>query len=180
MTPETSASPARARTHPARGEWSVDAEQSSASFSAGGFWGTVTVTGRFDDLGGRAVIDQEGHFEGELVIRAETLNTGLSFRDLHLRSRAFFDVKRHPEIRFAAHELRPSADGHVIHGHLTVRGRSVEVALPVELTEERGGQLVLATEVELDRAALGVGHSPAGMIRGPAQVRMRIVLRREG
>ena len=158
--------------------WRIDPAGSSAGFRARGFWGAVPVSGEFRDLSGTARLGGDGRLEGELVIRTRTLHTGIAPRDLHLKSRSFFHVRRYPEIRFIGERVVAGEGGTVIHGRLFVRDRTVHLALPVQLTEEGPQRLKLTAEASLDRSALGVGHSPLGIVRGPAEVHVQIVLER--
>ena len=61
-------------------------------------------------------------------------------------------------------------------GELAVRDRIAKLELPVELAEEPGDRLALTAHAVLDRERLGLGHSTLGMIRGPAEVRVDLVL----
>jgi polyisoprenoid-binding protein YceI len=121
-------------------------------------------------------VDQDGRVSGELVIRAATLSTGLALRDHHLRDRDFFDVERYPEIRFAPDRLIVASGRIMVCGELAVRDRLAKLELPVELAEEPGDRLALTAHAVLDREPLGLGHSPLGMIRGPAEVAIDLVL----
>jgi polyisoprenoid-binding protein YceI len=163
----------------ATGVWRVDPTRSTVKFSARGFWGALPVAGRFADIAGTAVLDENGQFDGGIVIPAGTLDTGLKFRDRHLKSAAFFNVDRYPEIRFAARRLTATADGHVIEGTLSVRDRSVELTLPVTVFPLPRRRAELRIETALDRATLGLGHSPLGMIRGAATVNVKVVLEQD-
>jgi polyisoprenoid-binding protein YceI len=161
---------------PASRRWRVDSAHSSVTFSARGFWGSVAVTGSFAGPVGAATVHQDGRISGELVIAAATLSTGLALRDRHLRGRDFFDVERYPEIRFAPDRLIVAGGRIMVCGELAVRDRIAELELPVELAEEPGGRLALTAHAVLDREPLGLGHSPLGMIRGPADVGIDLVL----
>jgi len=181
MTKQTPTSAGSTPTSPqlAPGRWRVNTERSSATFSARGIWGVAPSAGSFDALSGTATLDSEGLFGGELVIPTKTLDTRNPLRDRHLKSAEFFHVHRYPEMKFVAGKLTESDEGHVIHGELFVRDRSVELALPVQLEQERDQCVAISAEAVIERAALGLGHSPLGMIRGPAKVQVRIVLERE-
>lgn len=158
----------------ARGRWRVNARLSSATFAARGVWGALPAKGRLSDLSGTATFHADGRIEGELTIPAGCLDSGNRLRDRHLKSRTFLDVKRHPHIRFQARSLTRTADGHVIEGILQVRERTIELALPIEL--EAGQRVALVAHNAFDRDALGLGHSPLGMIRGRVTVRVHVVL----
>jgi polyisoprenoid-binding protein YceI len=162
------------------GRWRVKPGSSSATFTARGFWGAVPVTGRFTDPTGAVAIDADGQLSGELVIPAATLSTGIGLRDRHLRSAQFFHVRRHPQIRFAALRLTAGGGGGTtISGKLAVRDRSIELVLPVQVEHGPEQTLTLTAETVLELEPLGLGHSPLGMVRGPASVHVRVVLERE-
>jgi polyisoprenoid-binding protein YceI len=86
------------------GRWRVDPQASHARFVAGTLAGLVKTTGRFRALSGNLVVDQ-GHVAGALVIDSSSIDTGNRIRDRHLRSRDFFDVKRHPQLRYEARSI---------------------------------------------------------------------------
>jgi polyisoprenoid-binding protein YceI len=154
----------------------VDATRSTATFTVRGFWGALPVTGRFADIAGTVTLDADGRFDGGVIIPTGTLNSGLKLRDRHLKSAPFFDVDRHPQIRFAARTLIATEDGPVLHGTLSARDRSTELALPVQLLPLPRCRVELSAETVLERSSLGLGHSPLGMIRGLATVRVHVVL----
>jgi polyisoprenoid-binding protein YceI len=158
--------------------WRVDDAGSSVTVSTRGFWGLARTTVTFTGLSGAAELDAGGRFSGELVIPAATLSTGLAVRDHHLRGRDFFDVERYPEIRFAAERLIASAGRYVVRGLLSLRDQVAGLELPVELAERPGDRLALTAHAVLEREPLGLGRSPLGMIRGPAVVRVDLMLSR--
>ena len=159
-----------------RERWAVESAQSSVTFSARGFWGLARTTGSFSGISGTAELGAGGRFSGELVISAATLSTGLAVRDHHLRGRDFFNVERYPEIRFSADRLIASGGRYVVRGQLSLRDRVAALELPVELSEQPGERLALTAQTVLEREPLGLGRSPLGMIRGPAEVRVDLLL----
>ncbi len=163
----------------AAGRWRVNGGASSASFAARGFWGAVPVAGRFGGLSGGVELDADGLLSGELVILTTTLTTGIGLRDRHLKSSNFFHVRRHPQIRFGARRLAVSGDGATISGKLTVRDRAIDLVLPVQVEHGPEQTLTLTAETVLELEPLGLGHSPLGMVRGPARVRIAVVLEPE-
>ena len=162
----------------APGHWRIRGERSRATFSARGFWGATAVTGTFAGLSGTATLAADGSFDGWLEIPADTLDTALARRDRHLKGADFFDVLHFPEIRFAADGFESTDDRHVVYGELFLHGRSIKLALPVQLVPVSRQRLFLTTEAVFNRDALGLGHSPLGMIRGPAKVHVHLVLER--
>src|ERR1700682_5982704 len=86
------------------GRWLVDQQASRARFLAGTLAGLVKIPGRFGALSGNLVVDG-AHAAGALVIDSSSIDTGNRIRDRHLRSRDFFDIKRHPQLRYEAHSI---------------------------------------------------------------------------
>jgi polyisoprenoid-binding protein YceI len=164
----------------APGRWQVHERDSSATFSARGVWGVLPANGRFRSISGSATIGADGRLEGELVIAADTVDTGNGLRDRHLRSSDFLHVKRHPQIRFSARELALTESGPVIRGTLLARDSAIDLELPVKLTQESGARAAISCETALDLADLGLDSNPLGMIRGPVKVRVKAVVERYG
>jgi polyisoprenoid-binding protein YceI len=137
------------------GVWNVDPESSELGFGARGMFGLVPVHGHFGDFGGTLTTDNEGS-RGELTVQAATLDTHNAKRDAHLRSGDFFDVESHPVFTFELTGVKPGAAG----------------ALLID-------RLSLATTLDVDRAAAGLGWSKMGMIKGKAHLTARLTLRKQ-
>jgi polyisoprenoid-binding protein YceI len=89
------------------------------------------VRGRFADFEATLTYDEE-HPERSTVsavIQAASIITNETDRDTHLRSADFFDVEKHPTLRFASTRVRRQGDGFAVEGDLTIR----EVTRPVTL-----------------------------------------------
>src|SRR3954449_4503975 len=101
MTPttQTTTTPAVA-ARLADGSWRLDPTRSSVAFHVRHFYGLMTVKGEFADYDG--TLDLAAMPAVELTIQAASLDTKMAKRDEHLRSRDFFDVERHPQIRFSS------------------------------------------------------------------------------
>ena len=82
----------------AAGVWT--AQRSSVEFHVPNFYGLQTVTGRFGSSEG--TLELGAHPAAQLTIDAASLDTEHARRDKHLRSAAFFDVERHPHVRFTS------------------------------------------------------------------------------
>jgi polyisoprenoid-binding protein YceI len=80
------------------GAWRLDPARSSVSFHVHHFYGVMTVAGEFADYEGTLELGATPAVE--LTIQAGSLDTKLAKRDAHLRSSDFFDVERHPQVRF--------------------------------------------------------------------------------
>ncbi len=117
---------------PAAGEpYEIDKSHAFVTFTADHL-GFSTVHGQFRDFD--ATIDFDpGNVEAtrvKFVIRTESVETFNHVRDEQLRSRAFFDSARFPEMTFRSAAVRPTgSDTAEIAGELTIR----DVTRPVTL-----------------------------------------------
>ena len=80
------------------GTWTLDPQRSSVRFTSKTLWGLVPVNGRFTDVSGAGQLTSDGRLSGRLVIRADSVRTGIGMRDHHLQAADFFDAERFPEI----------------------------------------------------------------------------------
>jgi polyisoprenoid-binding protein YceI len=159
------------------GRWSVDPQASHARFIAGTLAGLVKTPGRFRSLSGDLVVGQ-AQAAGALVIDSSSIDTGNRMRDRHLRSRAFFDVERHPQIRYEAHAISSQDPGRArVYGELIVADTRTPLALEVTLHAPADGVVELACHTEVDRVALGI-RGVRGMVPRAVQLDVTITLRR--
>jgi polyisoprenoid-binding protein YceI len=159
--------------------WRLDPADSSAEFRVPHFWGLLTVKGRFKHLDGRLDADHDGPRRVELTIDASSVSTRNRRRDQHLRSADFFDVDRHPQVRFRSTAIRAGTDGSVrVDGELTAAGGRVTLSLEptVDQTDDR---LLIDARTTIDQRQLGITWSPLGMTRAPVTVHVHAVLRPE-
>jgi polyisoprenoid-binding protein YceI len=158
------------------GRWVVDPEASHARFAAGTLAGLVKTLGRFRALSGDLVVDQ-AHAAGALVIDSSSIDTGNRMRDRHLRSRGFFHVRRHPQVRYEAHSISSQdPDGARIDGDLIVADTRTPLPLDVTLHAPAEGVVELACHTEVDRVALGI-RGARGMVPRAVQLDVAITLR---
>lgn len=81
----------------------------------------------------RFTLEDLGECSVDVLIQADSINTGNEKRDQHLRSVDFFDVEHHPRLAFHSTRFYRSDDGRLrIDGDLTIRGVTHEVTLNVE------------------------------------------------
>jgi polyisoprenoid-binding protein YceI len=158
------------------GQWLVDPHASHAHFLAGTLAGLVKTRGRFRVLFGKLVVGQP-RASGALVIESSSLDTGNRLRDWHLRSRAFFDIKRHPQLRYEARSISSHSPGHArIEGDLVVAENRTPLPLDVMLHAPADGVIELACRTEVDRVALGL-RAARGMVPRAVQLDVAITLR---
>lgn len=154
--------------------WELDPTESTAEFSARTYWGLVGVRGRFGRLAG--AVSADGQLE--LLIDAASLDTGNGMRDRHLRSGDFFDVERHPQVRFSAAGIEETAEGNArVTGRLEAAGEAVQLELAPSVRPVGDDALELDAETTIDQRQLGMTYRRFG-IRVPATVSVHAVLRR--
>jgi polyisoprenoid-binding protein YceI len=158
------------------GAWRLDPARSSVAFHVRHFYGLMTVKGEFADYEG--TLDLSAMPAVELTIRADSLNTKLAKRDEHLRSEDFFDVERHPQVRFISDRASLDDETLRVRGQLHAAGRQIPLELGATV-REIDGELAIEAVTEADHRELGMTWSPLGILRAPSRliVRGRLVRR---
>jgi polyisoprenoid-binding protein YceI len=113
--------------------WSIDPVHSNVEFAVRHLMIT-TVKGRFTDVRGTVVLDDERAeaSSAEVSIGVASIDTREPQRDAHLRSADFFDAEVHPTITFRSTGVQGHFDdGLTLVGDLTIHGVSRPVTLDV-------------------------------------------------
>jgi len=114
------------------GTWSLDPIHSRVDFEV--LYLAGTFKGEFHEIGAELSVDGErASLEGTAkVASVDVKDENLS---AHLQSPDFFDAERHPELRFAADDIRLDGDGRVsVDGELTIKGVTKPVAVTGTVT----------------------------------------------
>ena len=135
-----------------------------SSSAPGASGGLVTVKGRFEHYEGRLDLRREPALE--LTIDASSLDTNNGKRDQHLRAAAFFDVDKHPQVRFVSDRATMNGERLTVSGQLYAAGTSIPLNLDARLRRVGEG-LEVDARTSADHRHLGMIHSPLGMIRPP-------------
>ena len=142
-----------------------DPVYTTIEFSIRNLW--FKVTGRFKDLEGVIVLDEEdvGRSSVTAKIRAGSIDTGNKRRDAHLLLQDFFDVEKFPDIEFRSTSIRRGKDRDALDlvGELTIRDKTVPIALAVNEMDRsrspRGEEFVYySATTDLDRCAFGINY----------------------
>ena len=113
--------------------WVLDKKASSVHFSYDHF-GLSRQRGRFSDIDGRLEFSPTDPDSGavDITIRAGAISTGVVELDQLLRSGDFFDVQRHPLIRFkSTGVIKTGERTGEVNGELTLLGITQPVTLKV-------------------------------------------------
>ena len=127
--------------------------------------GGLIVRGRFMDVRGtiHVPVQDDDTAAVTVEIRADSVRTGISLRDRHLRGPLFLDAARHPTITFRGGDVMRLPNYVAVPGSLTIRGvtRTEELRCAADGIAT-GGEL--AADLTLSRRAYGVGV-PRGLRR---------------
>ncbi|MGH3082145.1 MAG: YceI family protein [Gaiellaceae bacterium] len=141
------------------GTWSLDPVHSRVDFEVSYLAGTFK--GEFHDVAAELTVDGE---RASLDGAAKVASVDVKDENLaaHLQSPDFFDAERHPELRFAAEDIRLDGDGKVsVDGELTIKGvtRPVRVTgtVTAPLADAYGNDRIgLELTTSVDRTQFGV------------------------
>jgi polyisoprenoid-binding protein YceI len=142
----------------------VDDTHSLVSFAVQ-FLGLTRVEGRFKDFRGTLYFGPGDVTRSSISvsIRAQSLDTANELRDKDLRSDAFFDVEKYPEISFTSTRIERRPGGLTAVGELFLHGVTRRMAIPFTLVAEPAkdpwGNVRCAFEGSLtfNRGDFGVG-----------------------
>ena len=127
--------------------------------------GGMIVRGRFLDVRGAIHLpaDDEDTVAVTIEVRADSVRTGISLRDRHLRGPLFLDAVRYPLITFRGSDVMRLPTHIAVPGSLTIRGVTRTEELRCAIVE-RDGRRELLADVMLSRRAYDVGV-PRGLRR---------------
>lgn len=110
--------------------YTVDPRHSFPSFEIN-HYGFSTYRGRFNKMTGHITLDREAKkVAAEIVIDANTIDTGLDELEARLRKPDYFDTAKYPTITFKAANGRFEGDAlKTLDGELTIRGQTKPVTL---------------------------------------------------
>jgi polyisoprenoid-binding protein YceI len=144
-------------TIPAPGGYRIDPARSTITFSTRHLFGLAPVRGTFRLRSGHIqVADRPELSTAEATVAAESFHTGTSARDTQVRSAAYLDADRHPDIVFASTGLSRSGDDWVLEGTLTVRGLTRPLSLRVLSLSPGESGLRLRAAARVDRYEFGI------------------------
>ena len=127
--------------------------------------GGMIVRGRFADVRGMIHLptDDDDSVAVTVEIRADSVRTGISLRDRHLRGPLFLDAAHHPTITFRGGDVMRLPTHIAVPGSLTIRGITRTEELRCSITDAQPRRELLA-ETTLSRRAYNVGV-PRGLRR---------------
>ena len=161
--------------------WKIDPTHSHVSFAIR-VMGVTTTKGRFHALRGQLSIDEQNPANSwvEAEVEAASIDTHNKLRDAHLRSAAFFDVKKYSTIVFHSTNVEHvSGQDYKVTGNLTLHGVTRSISFDVyypdqsSIVDQRTSFTALAT---INRLDFGVGQGVAVRFAASSMVTIEIDL----
>jgi polyisoprenoid-binding protein YceI len=141
------------------GTWMLDPVHSRVDFEVSYLAGTFK--GEFHDVTAELAVDGD-HASLQGAAKVASVDVKDENLSAHLQSPDFFDAERHPELRFAAEDIRVDSDGQVsVAGELTIKGVNRPVAVSGTVTapiaDAYGNDRIgLKLQTTVDRTGFGV------------------------
>jgi polyisoprenoid-binding protein YceI len=113
--------------------WTLDPTHSELQFKVKHLMIT-TVTGSLKSFSASLIADGDDFTGSEISFTGEinSIDTGNTDRDNHLKSADFFDAATHATIDFKSTSVEKDGDDYVITGDLTIKGQTKSVKLNAE------------------------------------------------
>jgi polyisoprenoid-binding protein YceI len=114
-------------------KWAIDPTHSEITFKVKHMMFT-NVTGQFSKFDVTAETDAENFANAKIDFKADvnSISTGNTDRDNHLKSADFFDAANHAEIHFKATSYEKGNGTDKLTGDLTIRNTTKSITLEVE------------------------------------------------
>lgn len=131
---------------------------------------TAFVYGRFNSFTGTIVVNERNPAQSSVAFEIDlnSVDTGTSQRDDHLRGPDFFNTRQFPKATFRSTRVRKLNDTTIeVQGNLTLRGVTKPLTLRVTLTGKgrnpRGQEIIgFETTFTLKRSAFGINYGLNG------------------
>jgi polyisoprenoid-binding protein YceI len=157
------------------GTWTIDPVWSALEFEVKKL-GLAVIKGRALSFEGTVTGGDDATIEGSADVSGLTMFE--ETRDAHLQSPDFFDAERHPTIAFRSTSVDQRGEELVVHGELTIKGKTKPVELRGAFTgtgvDPMGSErIVLELSGTIDRTDFGVDWNaplPGGGLLLPNEV----------
>jgi polyisoprenoid-binding protein YceI len=162
------------------GTWSIDPVWSSLEFEVRKL-GLIPIKGRVPGFTGTIEGGESPAIRG--AVDATSITTFDETRDSHLQSPDFFDVERHPELRFESTAVDVDGAELTVHGNLAIKGTTRPVTLTGQflgagLDAYGNDRIGLELVTTIDRTEFGLDWNaplPGGDLMLPNEVTLRAV-----
>ncbi len=143
---------------------------------------TAYAYGRFNSFSGTVVVDEKNPANSriEIEVDANSVDTGNSQRDDHLRSPDFFNARQFPKITFKSTRVRKINNTTVeVTGELTARGVTRPLTVRVEYTGKgrnpRGQEIIgFETTFTIKRSQFGINYGLNGGLSDDVRITVSV------
>ena len=151
------------------GQYPIDTNHSTVGFTVSIMGGLSKVNGKFTDFDVNITNDEKDITKSSVnvVIKAASINTGITERDNHLRTVDFFDVEKYPVITFQSKRIEKRGKQLIAIGTFTMHGVSKDIAFPFTVTGIKNDPVTkkmstgYAARLTLNRREFGVSWEKA-------------------
>jgi polyisoprenoid-binding protein YceI len=155
------------------GTYNFDKAHSFISFRVG-HNGLIEVPGFFRDFAGSVNFDNKNVTRStvEFTAKATSVDTGVTGRDNHLRTKDFFEVEMYPDITFKSTKVEKKGKNWLLTGDFTMKGVTKSLTFPFTIAgflpanERNGGRMGITAETTINRRDFGVNYDaklPTGL-----------------
>src|SRR6266487_6069139 len=161
--------------------WEIDPTHSHVSFTVR-VMAISTMRGRFTILSGRLNIDEQNPAKSwaDAQVEATSIDTRNKLRDAHLRSTAFFDVKKYSTITFTSTHVEPvGGQDYRVTGNLTLHGVTRPITFDVHYRGQSpmiGVRAGLSASATINRHDFSLGQGAAVRLVASSMVTIEIDL----
>ena len=126
----------------------------------------MKIVGKFDKWDASLTFASPDETTGVLTItiQAASVDTGSSMKNNKLKSKDFFDVEHHPQVRFVSETAALENTRLTVRGLLHAAGRSIPLELDATVHNVEGGVEIEAA-TRAPHHELGMTWSPLGIAR---------------
>ena len=130
------------------------------SFSVRWF-GVITVRGRFENVSATVTPPANGECELKVTVEvvSNSVRTGISLRDRHLRAMRFLGAERDPAIRFESDHVTRHDGVWDVRGQLSLRGQTRDIKASVRDEASSDDNRLLTAEFTVPRRPHGIGSA---------------------
>ena len=147
--------------------------------------GLTDVPGFFRDFTGSINFDARdiSRSSVEFTAKAASIDTGITARDNHLRTKDFFEVEKYPDITFRSTKLQKKGKGWLLTGDFTMKGVTKSITFPFRIVgwlppdDKSGGKMGIAAETTINRRDYGINwgsNLPSGIAAVSDQVKISL------
>jgi len=113
----------------------IDINHSNIGFAVPIMNGLSKVHGKFSEFTMELNYDEKDITKSSVnvVIKAKSIDTGITARDEHLRNPDFFEVEKFPDITFKSKQIIKKAKNLTLVGDFTMHGVTKEISFPFEI-----------------------------------------------